>query len=72
MKTKKTLKEIKLDNKAMFSKMMDKKKEKYEKIDLNKSTEQLKIKKRNHSLALQEKRMEKQVSATKLKFGEEK
>ena len=69
LKTKKTIKDLKLDNKAKFDTAMDKKKDKYEKVDVNKSNEQLRIKKRNHSLANEEKRMERQLSDKKVRMN---
>ena len=70
MNIKKKLKDLEADNKAMFDDVLSKKKEKWEKVDHNKSNQNLKIKRRNQSLALKDKRLEQQVSMVRLKMGE--
>ena len=71
MNIKKKLKDLEADNKAMFDSVLEKKKERWEKVDHNKSNQNLKIKKRNQSLSLKDKRIDHQVSMTRLKMGEE-
>ena len=68
--TKKKLKNLEDDNKADYDHNMSKKKEKYEKVNHNKSNKNLQIKKRNQSLSLKDKRIDRQVSLTRLKLGE--
>ena len=71
MNIKKKLKDLEADNKAMFDSVLEKKKERWEKVDHNKSNQNLKIKKRNQSLSLKDKRIDHQVSMMRLKMGEE-
>ena len=71
LNTKKKLKNLEADNKADFDHNMSKKKERWEKVDHNKSNKNLQIKKRNQSLSLKDKRIDKQVSLTRLKLAEE-